>query len=228
MRSRGETTFVKFPHVAAALYGALSRTQSLQRQAHEIATFLVGEIERGRVLDVGTGPGRLLVAIHQLSPALELYGLDISRSMIELARENLADVPVNLRIGSIARTDYESDFFDLVTCTGSFYLWDKPKQGLEEIHRILKPGRRAYLFETRRDHDKRQFRQALAANLRHEGLVMKLIGPLLLGKAFELGYRPDEVEGILRDTSFSSAHQIEDVTVAGLPVWMRIMLARQR
>jgi ubiquinone/menaquinone biosynthesis C-methylase UbiE len=115
-----------------------------------------------------------------------------------------------------------------VTCTGSFYLWDKPKQGLEEIHRILKPGRRAYLFETRRDHDKRQFRQALAANLRHEGLVMKLIGPLLLGKAFELGYRPDEVEGILRDTSFSSAHQIEDVTVAGLPVWMRIMLARQR
>jgi len=228
LRSRGETTFVKFPHVAAALYGALSRTQSLQRQAHEIATFLVGEIERGRVLDVGTGPGRLLVAIHQLNPALGLYGLDISQSMIELARENLADVPVNLRIGSIARTEYESDFFDLVTCTGSFYLWDDPKQGLEEIHRILKPGRRAYLFETRRDHDKRAFRKALRANLRQEGLVMRLVGPLLLGKAFELGYRPDEIEGILRDTSFSPAHQIEDVTVAGLPVWMRIMLARQR
>jgi ubiquinone/menaquinone biosynthesis C-methylase UbiE len=228
MRSRGETSFVKFPHVAAALYGTLSRTQSLQRQAHEIAVFLVGEIERGRVLDVGTGPGRLLIAIHKLSPALELYGLDISHSMIELARENLADVPVNLRIGSIARTDYENDFFDLVTCTGSFYLWDEPRLGLEEIHRILKPGRRAYLFETRRDHDKKEFRQALRANLRREGLVMKLVGPLLLGKAFELGYRPDEVEDILRDTSFSSAHQIEDVTVAGLPVWMRIQLARER
>jgi ubiquinone/menaquinone biosynthesis C-methylase UbiE len=228
MRSRGETSFVKFPHVAAALYGALSRTQSLQRQAHEIAAFLVGEIERGRVLDVGTGPGWLLVAIHQLNPALELFGLDISQSMIELARENLAGVPVNLRIGSIARTDYESDFFDLVTCTGSFYLWDDPKQGLEEIHRILTPGRRAYLFETRRDHDKREFRQALRANLRKEGLVMKLAGPLLLGKAFELGYRADEVEDILQDTSFSSAHQIEDVTVAGLPVWMRIELARER
>jgi ubiquinone/menaquinone biosynthesis C-methylase UbiE len=228
MKSRGETSFVKFPHIAAALYGALSRTQSLQRQAHEIAAFLVGEIERGRVLDVGTGPGRLLVAIHQLNPALELYGLDISQSMIELARENLADVPVNLRIGSIARTDYQSDFFDLVTCTGSFYLWDDPKQGLDEIHRILKPGGKGYLFETRRDHDKREFRKALRANLRQEGLVMKLVGPLLLGKAFELGYRPDEVEDILRDTSFSLAHQIEDVTVAGLPVWMRIQLARQQ
>ncbi|MDD5468883.1 MAG: class I SAM-dependent methyltransferase [Anaerolineales bacterium] len=228
MRSRGETTFVKFPRVAAALYGALSCTQSLQRQAHDIAALLVGEIERGRVLDVGTGPGRLLVAIHHLNPALELYGLDISQSMIELARENLADAPANLRIGSIAQTDYESDFFDLVTCTGSFYLWDDPKKGLEEIHRILKPGRRAYLFETRRDHDKTAFRQALRANLRQEGLAMKLVGPLLLGKAFQMGYRTDEVEDILRDTSFSSSHQIEHVTIAGLPVWMRIQLARQR
>jgi len=228
MRSRGETSFVKFPHFAAALYGALSRTQSLQRQAHEIAVFIVGEIDGGRVLDIGTGPGRLLVAIHQLNPALELHGLDISQSMIELARENLANVPVDLRIGSIARTDYENNFFDLVTCTGSFYLWDDPKQGLEEIHRILKPGRRAYLFETRRDHDKREFKRALRANLRQEGLVMKLVGPLLLGKAFELAYRRDEVEDILRDTSFSSGHQIEDVTVAGLPVWMRIQLSRQR
>ena len=228
MKSRGETTFVRFPRVAAALYGALSRTQSLQRQAHEIAAFLVGDIGGGRVLDVGTGPGRLLVAIHQLNPALELYGLDISHSMIALARENLADVPVNLRVGSIARTDYQSDFFDLVTCTGSFYLWDDPKQGLEEIHRILKPGRRAYLFETRRDHDKSEFRQALRTNLRQEGLLMKLVGPLLLGKAFESGYRTDEMEAVLRDTSFASAHQIEHVTVAGLPVWMRIQLARQR
>jgi len=228
MTSRGEATFARFPQLAAALYGALSRTQSLQRQTREIAAFLVSEIEEGRILDVGTGPGRLLVAIHQLNPALELYGLDISQSMIELARENIADVPVNLRIGSIARTDYESDFFDMVTCTGSFYLWDDPKQGLEEIHRILKPCRRAYLFEMRRDHDKGEFRQALRANLRHEGPVMRLIGPLLLGKAFQLGYRADEVKDILRGTSFSTAHQIEDVTVAGLPVWMRIQLARQR
>jgi ubiquinone/menaquinone biosynthesis C-methylase UbiE len=228
MRSRGETSFLKFPPVAAALYGALSRTKSLQDQAHEIAAFLVGEIEDGRVLDVGTGPGRLLLAIHQLNPALELYGLDISQSMIDLARQTLTDVPVNLRIGSIARTDYPSDFFDLVTCTGSFYLWDDPKQGLEEIHRILRPDRKAYLFETRRDHDKREFQQALRAKLRQEGLVMKLVGPLLLGKALELAYRTDEVEDILRDTSFSSGHQIEGVTVAGLPVWMRIQLAKQR
>ena len=218
MRSRGETNFVKFPRVAAALYDALSRTQSLQRQAHEIAAFLVSQIDRGRVLDVGIGPGRLLVAIHQLNPALQLYGLDISQSMIELARENLSDVLVDLRVGSIRGTDYESDFFDLVTCTGSFYLWDDPKGGLEEIHRILKPGRRAYLFETRRDHDRREFQQALRANLRQEGPVMKLVGPLLLAKAFDMAYRTDEVKDILRHTSFSSAYQIEDVTVAGLPV----------
>jgi ubiquinone/menaquinone biosynthesis C-methylase UbiE len=227
MRPRGETSFARLPRVAATLYGALSRTPSLRRQADDIAAFLVGQIERGRLLDVGTGPGRLLLSIHHLAPSLDLYGLDISRSMINLARENLADVPVDLRAGTIAHTDYASDFFDLVTCTGSFYLWDNPKQGLEEIHRILKPGRTAYLFETRRDYDEREFRQALRANLRQEGAVMRLVGPRLLRQAFRLGYSTDEVEEILRQTSFASAHQIERVTVAGLPVWMRIRLDRQ-
>lgn len=126
MNSRGEATFAKLPRVAAALYGALSRTQSLRRQADDIAAFLVSQIERGRILDIGTSPGRLLLSIHGLAPALELYGLDISQSMVNLARKNLIDVAADLRVGTIARTDYDSYFFDLVTCTGSFYLWDNP------------------------------------------------------------------------------------------------------
>jgi SAM-dependent methyltransferase len=35
--------------------------------------------KRGRVLDIGTGPGWLLREIHTLNYALQLYGLDISR-----------------------------------------------------------------------------------------------------------------------------------------------------
>lgn len=57
---------------------------------------------------------------------------------------------------------------------------------------------------------------------------MRLVGPLLLRQAFRLGYRTEEVEQILDHTTFSSAYRVEAVTVAGLPVWMRIELFKQQ
>jgi len=160
MKSRGETQFLKFPRFAAGLYSSLTRTRSLQQQYQEIATRLAGLIQSGRLLDIGTGPGRLLLEIHKLNPGVELYGLDISQAMTELARQNLAGVTVDLKTANVCATGYQGDFFDMVVCTGSFYLWDQPEQGLDEIHRILKPGGSAHLFETNRTYDRVAYRAA--------------------------------------------------------------------
>jgi 2-polyprenyl-3-methyl-5-hydroxy-6-metoxy-1,4-benzoquinol methylase len=51
----------------------------------EIAQDLTSRLSAGRLLDVGTGPGRLLQAIHNLNYTIELYDLDISASMIKQA-----------------------------------------------------------------------------------------------------------------------------------------------
>lgn len=61
--------------------------------------------------------------------------------MIEVARRNLAGINVDLRAQNIWQTDYDNDYFDIVTCTGSLCLWDNPAAGIEEIFRILKKGR---------------------------------------------------------------------------------------
>jgi len=227
MKTRGENQFLKFPRFAARLYSKLGRTASLQQQYQEIAACLMSQVHSGRLLDIGTGPGWLLLEIHKVNPGLQLYGLDISQAMIGLARQNLAGVTSDLKMANVCATGYEDEFFDAVVCTGSFYLWDRPGQGLEEIHRIIKPGCSAHLFETNRDYDKVAYRAALKANLKQEGLAMRLFGPFLLAKALTMAYRSDEVETIVAQTSFAGRCQIENVALVGLPTWMHIQLTRE-
>jgi ubiquinone/menaquinone biosynthesis C-methylase UbiE len=148
MKSRGQQSFVTLPSFAARLYNSLTQTRAIERQHREIAADLVSRIEHGRMLDIGTGPGQLLFEVHQLNPDVELFGIDISEAMVQFAREKLTGITVNIQCGDIRHTNYVNDFFDLVTCTGSFYLWDNPEECLEEIFRIMKKDRSAYLYET--------------------------------------------------------------------------------
>ena len=226
MSSRGEASFINLPGLAARLYDSLAQTRAIQRQFQEVARELTTRISRGRLLDIGTGPGRLLAEIYKLKPKIELFGLDIADSMIQVARKNLAGIPADLRQGNIRRTDYESDWFDLVTCTGSFYLWDCPEEGLQEIHRILRSGRSAYLFDTRRDFDQAEFRRALQVNLQQENLARRLVTPQLLRRQLRMAYRVDEIAEIIKRTRFAASFAIDKITLAGLPVWLRITLSK--
>ena len=45
-------------------------------------------VASGRVLDVGTGPGRIAVRLAKLNRALVIDAIDLSRSMLALAEEN--------------------------------------------------------------------------------------------------------------------------------------------
>jgi ubiquinone/menaquinone biosynthesis C-methylase UbiE len=161
-----------------------------------------------------------------LNPQIELYGLDISESMAQLARTNLAKIGANIRCGDILRTDYDDGFFNLVTCTGSFYLWDDPEECLEEVFRILKRGGSALLYETHQDVDTSQVRKAVKVNLEGEGLVRRFIAPGLLMKQLRMTYRAQEVADIVNRTSFADSCSIEQTTIAGLPVWLRIHLTK--
>lgn len=226
MTSRGQRSFVNLPGFAAKLYAGLTQTGAFQRTLREVAAELASRIDRGRILDVGTGPGRLLFELHQLNPAFELFGLDISAEMVNLARDELSGLGADIRQGDIQYTGYEDNFFDLVTCTGSFYLWDHPQECLEEIFRILKPHQSAYFFETCNDCDGREVRKAIKANLRGESLLRQALAPHFFMKQLRMTYGADEVAAIIRKTSFAHSHAIDRIVLAGLPAWLRIKLTK--
>jgi ubiquinone/menaquinone biosynthesis C-methylase UbiE len=225
-RSRGEEDFVKLPHFAARLYDSMMQNKATRQQYKEIALDLVSRFEAGRLLDIGTGPGYLLREIHNLNPDIELYGLDISAAMVDQARRNLVEIQAELRQGSIEATEYESGFFDLITCSGSFYLWDHPQAGLEEIFRLLKKGQSAFLFETHREIDEKLVRKKMRENLRGENLVRRWLSPRFLEKQLRMTYSKEEIIRILGETQFAGRFMINEVIIAGLPVWLRIQLEK--
>ncbi len=224
--SRGESIFIRLPRIGSVLYDNLMHSSPMQLYYREIAQDLTSRLSAGRLLDVGTGPGRLLQAIHGLNPAIVLYGLDISAAMIKQAQKNLSGIAVNLRQGNIRKTDFPSDHFDLVACTGSFYLWDRPEEGLQEIYRLLKSGQKAYLFECDRESDRQALQVPLRENLRHVSVVSRIFGPLAIKQALDVAYSRKEVSEIVQRTSFAQHFSVSDVTISGLAMWIRIELRK--
>ena len=224
MKTRGERYFERLPRIGAWLYDKFLNAEPIQTRIEEIALDLVSVTKNGKLLDVGTGPGRLLAGINRLNPDLELFGLDISASMIRLAHKNLQNIPVKLQVGSIRQTEYESDFFTTVTSVGSFYQWDYPEESLEEIFRILKIGKSAYLFEVYKDINEIEYRNALNDNLLQLNLVRRLVGPLALRKSLNMSYRSDDFARIIEKTSFARNYTLEKIKLSGLPIWMKIKL----
>ena len=227
MRTRGELHYVGMPGFAARLYDNLTRVAGVSRGFREIAKFLAGRVPAGKLLDVGAGPGRLLREIRLTNRTIDLFGLDISRAMIDLARTNLRGLHgIDLRVGNITATDYPSDFFDCVVSTGSFYNWDRPVAGLDEVARILKPGSRAYIYESVKDYDRDLFEVSLARNLEDCGGIRAAVSRYFLNKQLGMTYFTDEMHQLIRQSGFADTYRLERIEVGGLPIYVRIDLSK--
>lgn len=140
------------PGVGTRLYDAVSRSAIFQRHYWAVARdVLANDAGIASVLDVGTGPGWLLVALRRERPDVHLAGVDISPAMVERARRNLAraglEGAVEVRAGDAAQLPFEGGCFDVVVSTGSIHHWRDPAAGLREIHRVLRVGGRAFVYD---------------------------------------------------------------------------------
>jgi ubiquinone/menaquinone biosynthesis C-methylase UbiE len=166
----------------------------------------------------------LLREIHNCNPEIKLYGLDISDKMIEVARENLEDIPATLKSGNIRNPPFEDNFFDIVTSTGSLYLWDLPETCINEIHRILKNGSLALIYESHKEYDEREIKKVVRSNLQNESWFSRKIVPSFLNKQLKMTYDIQELKHIIENSSFQSNYLIEKIILANLPIWLRIKL----
>jgi ubiquinone/menaquinone biosynthesis C-methylase UbiE len=114
-KDRGEKSFVKLPKFGAKIYDKMMTLSPMLVQRREIAEDLVKYIKSGILFDVGIDHSRLLREIYNINPEIDLYGLDISENMIEIAKENLEDIPATLNSGNIRNPPFKDNFFDIVT-----------------------------------------------------------------------------------------------------------------
>jgi len=218
--------------IAARLQDAVSKRRKEVGLYKEIAEQLPLS-DTGRLLDVGTGSGLQLEVIHGMRPKLELFGLDISGAAIRVAHRNLAGIEVDLREGSIERTFYDDDFFDIVTCNASMSYWKSPISCFDEIYRILKPGGSAILFEPQKDIDMDALVETIRTNLADKSRLRRFAAinlnkfGLRWGRKLGLKlYSTDELEELANRSRFGDNNLIESVTLQNLPIFMRITLIK--
>jgi ubiquinone/menaquinone biosynthesis C-methylase UbiE len=227
MKTRGERQYVNMPVFAARLYDNLTSVKGVNRSFDEIAEYVKTLSIQGKLLDVGTGPGRLLFEINKKNPNLELYGLDISASMLEVAKQNLRGISnVNLRVGNIKQTDFEDNFFECIISSGSFYNWDNPVEGLNEIHRILKDSYTAYIYDSYKDYDEMLLNSRLIENLKGYNFIRKNISKYFLKKQLRMTYLLDEYLQILEQTKFRNNYSIHKIELGNLPIYVRLELRK--
>jgi len=90
------------------------------------------------ILDVSCGTGEFLQEMKQKRPNAELYGVDISEKMIEVARKKLPNV--RFSVGNVHDLRYKSNYFDCVITTEAFHHYYDQQKALGEMARVAKNG----------------------------------------------------------------------------------------
>jgi SAM-dependent methyltransferase len=147
---RVRTNVRDFDLPTAGLYDAL--VASLLGGLYErVADEVAASIPTGTVLEVGSGPGRLAVLLARKAPDLNVIGVDISPEMVERAARRATEAGLGERVrfetGDVGALPFPEGSFDAAVSTLSMHHWPDPARGLAEIHRVLKAGGEARIYD---------------------------------------------------------------------------------
>ena len=133
----------------------------------------------GRLLDIGTGTGRLL---ELLAPRISLgLGVDASRAMLALARARLAGPGLThcaVRLADMYRLPLPDGVFEAVVMQMVLHYAEDPAAVLAEAARVLHPGGRLVVVDLAA-HERRDCMERLAH--RWPGFSDARMGELLAG-----------------------------------------------
>ena len=96
------------------------------------------------VLDAGCGGGKTISRLARRANQGKVYGLDQSADMVDYSgqinRKLIAKNRAEIIHGSVEKTGFKDEFFDLVTAVETCYFWSNLADAFMEIKRVLKKG----------------------------------------------------------------------------------------
>lgn len=112
-------------------------------------------IERGAALDVGTGPGIFPIFLAKRLPEVRFKGIDLSSTMIEIAKQNAIEEGLQSRmefeVGSAYSLPCEDQSIDLLLSINTLHHLDRPIEFFNEVARILKEDGAFVIVDFHRD-----------------------------------------------------------------------------
>ncbi|MGD0597170.1 MAG: class I SAM-dependent methyltransferase [Sedimentisphaerales bacterium] len=139
------------PWPGSVFYNALSSSMIFAKHYELAAQDIVSHCSQGTLLDIGTGPARLLLKLHQQSAGMRLVGIDSSAAMVTQAKQNVAQAGlsefIEVKEGSASSIPFPDQSFDIVVSTVSMHHWKQPEASLNEIYRVLKDNSFALIYD---------------------------------------------------------------------------------
>lgn len=172
----------------------------------------------GKAVDLGCGPGFLVLEMAQQAPDLQVTGIDLSEEMLAQAKgythEFSVAERVDFKVGDAADIPFPDASLDLVVSTLSLHHWDDPLVILNEINRVLRPGGAYMIFDLRRDMSApAYFLLWFATNFVVPAALYHINEPLGSRNA---SYTPEEV------TALADRSSLCDWRITQGPLWLTI------
>ncbi len=119
------------------------------------AQLLLRGRERGRVLDIGTGPGHIVIKLGYRLTRWKFVGIDRSATMIKKAMESLATAGelagrVEFQVANGSALNFPDKTFEMVICNSVLHHLTEPQRLFSEMARVVKPGGAILLRDLRR------------------------------------------------------------------------------
>lgn len=139
------------PPEAASTYAKLAATYG-QDYYRSVADEIARRASPGdRVLDVGTGPGFLPLAVADRIDGVRIDAFDFTRELVQYGRRTAIEEGVRDDISFFVADCYTipaaSNSYSLLTCTGVLHSLDRPAEALTEFSRVLQPDGNALVFD---------------------------------------------------------------------------------
>jgi len=153
LTNKGERIREMFDSIAPR-YDFLNRLLSLgiDRRWRKFAVKQITYKEAGQILDVATGTADVALQIAAVTPpSVTISGIDFSEQMIELGRIKVRNSPfserITLQVAPCESIPFSDNRFDSATIAFGIRNVVDRLSGLQEMHRVLKPGGRIVILE---------------------------------------------------------------------------------
>jgi ubiquinone/menaquinone biosynthesis C-methylase UbiE len=171
------------------------------------------QLKKGEILEIGPGPGYLSIELSKID-GYHIVGLDISKTMIEIANRNAKESgsSIQFKLGDASNIPYHDNTFDFIISGGSLHHWKEPIKVLNEIYRVLKRDRKALICDGRRDASKEEIIKMLK---KIDSFIMRWG----LKKTIKESYTKEKVVELLSRTKFNGGEIKENPLE--LEIWLK-------
>lgn len=147
---RNRIAVERIPAPLASLYEKASK-MVIDTYYNKVADEITSSIRSGNVLDLGTGPGYLPIEIVKRAPDIRIDCIDLSARLLKTAKLNAENSGVsdklNFEVGDASKLRFEDNSYDMVISTGMLHSLKAPEKMIAECHRVLKPGKEAWIYD---------------------------------------------------------------------------------